>query len=133
MNSPDVDELLSTYIDGLASADEARRIESDPALLARADELRAAARVVAAPVTPARPADVDAAIASVLEQSATAPNVTALGTRARSRRRVVPFAAAAAVVALWPRPHVSLSGWIWHLASTGCRAVNGPGPSRHSS
>ena len=37
------------------------------------------------------------------------------------------------MVALWPRPHVSLSGWIWHLASTGCRAVSGPGPSRLSS
>lgn len=100
MNSPDLDEILSAYIDGLASGDETARIESDPVLLARADELRATARAVAQPVTPPEPAAVDAAIAKALGQSATAVNVTSLATHRQPRqRRVLVVAAAAAVVA----------------------------------
>lgn len=98
MNSPDTDELLSAYIDGLATPEDVARVESDPALLARAAELRSAAAAVGRPV-PVPPAD--AAVAAALRQSSTAANVTAIATRTQPRnRQVLGVAAAAAVVAI---------------------------------
>ena len=101
MNSPDIDELLSAYIDGLASPEDTARIEADPALLARASGLRRAAQAVAEPVTAPAPGVVDAAVNTALGQSATSPAVISLAARRkRPERRLLTIAAAAAVVAV---------------------------------
>lgn len=100
MTEPTSDELLSAYIDELADPDEVQLIEADPELMARADTLRGAARLVGTPVTQPDAAAVDAAVAAALEQSRTAANVTALAGRPRRQSRIMKIAAAAAVVAV---------------------------------
>ena len=47
------DELASAYLDGEASAAERARVESDPELRRRVDELRRASALVGRPVSPA--------------------------------------------------------------------------------
>lgn len=83
--SPADDELLSSYLDDEATPDEVARIESDPTLLARVEELRAARDLIATPVSPLAAAEIDALIESALEASATTPVVTGI-ERARRRR-----------------------------------------------
>ena len=70
------DELVSAYLDGEADADERARVEGDPALMARADELRRVRELVRAPVTEPAAADVDRAVAAALA-AATEPNSAA--------------------------------------------------------
>ncbi len=48
--SPSDDELVSSYLDSEATPDEVARVESDPGLLARAEEMRAAIELTATPV-----------------------------------------------------------------------------------
>lgn len=99
--SPADDELLSSYLDGEATPDEVVRIEADPTLLARGEELRAARDLIATPVDPLADAEIDALIESALEASATTPIVTGI-ERARRRRsdRVRTMVAVAAGVLL---------------------------------
>lgn len=47
---PNVDELVSAYLDGQAEPDEVVTVESSPELLARVEELRAVAGALGAPV-----------------------------------------------------------------------------------
>ena len=99
--SPADDELLSSYLDGEATPEGIARIESDPALSARVEELRAARDLIATPVTPLSPPDVDSLIGAALAASATSPVVTGIA-RARTRRsdRVRTMVAVAAGVLL---------------------------------
>ena len=99
--SPADDELLSSYLDGEATSEEVARIETDPTLLARVEELRAARDLVATPVTPLPSDEVDTMLAAALDASTTAPVVTGI-ERARRRRsdRVRTMVAVAAGVLL---------------------------------
>lgn len=97
-DDPDfLDELLSRYLDGDATDDEVARIEADPALLARADDLRAAIELVGQPL-PIPTGELDRIRAAALAQSATSTAVSDLDTRRaeklQNRNR---FLAAAAV------------------------------------
>ena len=53
MTPQERDELASAYLDGEATAEERAMVEADPALLARAEQLRHAAAEVAGPVAEA--------------------------------------------------------------------------------
>ena len=53
MTPQERDELASAYLDGEATAEERAMVEADPALLARAEQLRHAAAEVASPVAEA--------------------------------------------------------------------------------
>ena len=48
--SPSDDELVSSYLDGEATPEEVARVEADPGLLARAEEMGAAIELAATPV-----------------------------------------------------------------------------------
>jgi hypothetical protein len=91
--SPEQDELSSAYLDDEATPEERARVESDPALLARAEELRSVRDALAVPVTPPPAADRDARISAALRAS----GVVDLD-RARGRRRLRIASIAAAVV-----------------------------------
>lgn len=94
---PELDELVAAYLDGEATADERARVQGDPALLARAEQLRAVSRMVAEPVAVPDAALRDLHIAAALEASSTSPVVTALPSR-RNRPDVLRFASVAAAV-----------------------------------
>ena len=47
----EIDEIVSAYLDGEAAPDEQARVESDPALLTRVEQLRAQSLTVAAPAS----------------------------------------------------------------------------------
>ena len=95
------DELLSAHLDGATSADEATRIAADPAALERLAELRAARDLTATAVPPLPADDVDRLLATALDASPTAPEVTDLAaTRAGRGNRWRTVAAAAAAVVL---------------------------------
>jgi len=97
---PSLDEIVSAYVDGVATPDERARVESDPALVERAATFRRLHDAVAAP--PAR-ADDDlrtTLIARALAQSAE-PVATVHTLRRRRSRAIGPIAAAAAVIALF--------------------------------
>ena len=97
-DDPDfLDELLSRYLDGDATDDEVARVESDPALVARAGELRAGIELVGQPVT-VPTADLDRIRAAAIAQSSTTAAVTDLEhRRAEKLQRRNRFLAAAAV------------------------------------
>ncbi|MCC5951477.1 MAG: hypothetical protein JJU45_05215 [Acidimicrobiia bacterium] len=65
--TPDTDELLSAVLDGDASAEEEARVLTDPALVSRLGQLRAAAAAVAEPVT--WPADAGDPVATALART----------------------------------------------------------------
>lgn len=65
-HDPQLDELVSAYLDGEISADDAARVEGDPVLRQRRDELAAARDAVRADVPRLDPADRDALLARVL-------------------------------------------------------------------
>lgn len=89
------DELASAYLDGEVSADERARVEGDPALLARVDELRTARDALAAAPVEAPPAATrDAAIRAALGATVV---VDLARERARRRLRTLSVAAAALV------------------------------------
>jgi hypothetical protein len=100
----DAVELASAYLDGEATADERARVEGDPALLAEVDRLRRVHDAVAV-VSPASPAQRDAAIAAALSafdelrvDAPSPPNVVSIAGRRRARLMQVLTAAAAAAV-----------------------------------
>ena len=77
-DEPDsVDELISRYLDGEATDAEIARVESDPALAARAASMRAAIDAVAAPVE-IPTLDLDRIRAAAIAESATTEQVTDL-------------------------------------------------------
>jgi anti-sigma factor RsiW len=94
-----LDELLSAYLDGEASAEERARVEealaTDPAAAARHRRL-AAATAALAPTVTAPPDVVDAQIARAL-----AAAVVDLDAARRARRRPTVFAAAAAIAGVF--------------------------------
>lgn len=95
-NTDAFDELVSRYLDAEVTADEIVRVESDPALLARADEMRAAMAAVAAPVDIST-ADLDRIRAAAIAAGTTTPAVTDLVVaRARTLERRNRFLAVAA-------------------------------------
>ncbi len=86
--TPDApDELASAYLDGEATAAEVARVEGDPALLTRVEELARARAAVQAP-TPIHPVRREAAIAAALAVAAEPGGVLAAG----GDRAVVPLA-----------------------------------------
>lgn len=89
--SPSDDELLSSFIDGELTGDDATRLDgrlaAEPALRARLDDLRAAASLAATPVAPLDRATGDSLIAGALAASATSPAVTDLGAARATRQR----------------------------------------------
>jgi hypothetical protein len=94
---PELDELVTAYLDGEATAAERARVQGDPALLARAEQLRAVSRMVAEPVDGPDAVLRDAHIAAALAASSTSPVVTAMPAR-RNRPDLLRFASVAAVV-----------------------------------
>jgi hypothetical protein len=103
MSRPDPhpdDELVSAYLDGEVDDDERQRVESDPELRRRAEELGAAARAVAAPVAPLDEVTsrrlIDTAVAAASDPAPPAPDV--VGPPARRHRRPLAWAGAAAAV-----------------------------------
>ena len=96
-DDPDfLDELLTRYLDGEATDDEVARVEADPALLARARQLRAVVDLVASPIT-IPTADLDRIRAAALAQSATSSAVSDLDSRRaqklQNRNRILAAAA----------------------------------------
>lgn len=101
-DEPDsLDELLLRYLDGEATEAELARVESDPALRARAERVQAVVELIASPIT-IPTADLDRIRAAALAESATSAQVTDLGAAAvrRDQRRTRFLAAAAAFVML---------------------------------
>lgn len=95
------DELISAYLDGEASPDEADRIERDPQAQARATELAAVQAAVADPVPPLANAERDRlradAVAAAAPDAAVRPISAA---RQRRPRAFIPVAAAAGIAAV---------------------------------
>ena len=86
-DEPDsVDELISRYLDGEATEAEIVRVESDPALLGRAESMRAAIEAVAAPVD-IPVADLDRIRAAAVAASTTTEQVTDLAAAAAAKRQ----------------------------------------------
>ncbi|MEM7139437.1 MAG: hypothetical protein AAF548_00285 [Actinomycetota bacterium] len=99
------DELLSSFIDGELTGDDATRLrarlEGDAGLRTRLEQLRTAADLVATPVEALDAAPADSMIAAALAASGTSGAVTDLGAaRARRTRWLPRVAAVAAGVAL---------------------------------
>jgi hypothetical protein len=108
---PAHDELVSAHLDGEATADEAARVEGDPALRARLETFTAVRDAVRAPVPALGDAERDALLARVAA-AATAPSpVVSLESRRRPSRVI---AVAAAVIAI-----VFLGGALGMLARDG--------------
>ncbi|MEM9520588.1 MAG: hypothetical protein AAGA37_14815 [Actinomycetota bacterium] len=105
-DEPDsVDELISRYLDGEATDAEIARIESNPALRARAESMRAAIELVASPVAIPEAALDQIRAAVVAASPSTSEQVTDLEAaaaerRARAERRGRVMAVAAACVLL---------------------------------
>lgn len=101
-----LDELVSAVLDGEATDDEVARVEADPTLRARRDELGRVAAAVASPVTPASAADRDRAIAAALAVADGVPapsedaEVVDLRTARDRRRRTYQVAGSVAAVVL---------------------------------
>lgn len=101
---PNADELVSAYVDGEATADEAARVEADPELMRRVEAFRAVAALSGS--APPLPADYDAAreraIAAALAASSTSAKVTSLAPiqarRSRFAKPMVGVLSAAAVI-----------------------------------
>ena len=90
-----IDELLSAYLDGEATADEVARVEADATLRGRLAELRAAADVIGTPVAPRPATSIDAAITTSVQQHERVRPVVVLAQR---RRLVAALSIAAAVL-----------------------------------
>lgn len=101
--TPD-DELVSAYLDGEVDVGERARVEGDPALLARSEELAAVRAALSAPVEAPPPGEVDRAIAAAVAAAAVAAPTgrDELARRREERRRSVPawLSVAAVVLAL---------------------------------
>ncbi len=99
--TPSDDELVSSYLDHEATPAEVARVEGDPRLMARVEEMRAAISLVATP-PPLPQADLDrirATAVAAFSPTVTAPVVDMAAARAnRLERRNRILAVAAAVV-----------------------------------
>ena len=84
--SPSDDELVSSYLDGEASPEEVARVEADPGLLARVEEMRAAIELTATPV-PIPDLDLARIRATAVAASDTSPAVRDLQAAGADRRR----------------------------------------------
>jgi hypothetical protein len=98
------DELVSAVLDGEATAEEAARVGSDPALTARLEELRSLAERVGTPrmlVSSARDEHIARAVAEADNwgSSPVAPPID-LGEARRRRRRTTTIVSIAAVIGL---------------------------------
>ena len=97
---PILDEIVSAYVDGVATPDERARVESDPALVERAATFRRLHDALAAPPEPAGDEVRNALIARALTATAT-PGATVHTLRSRRSATLGPIAAAAAVIAMF--------------------------------
>ena len=97
---PSLDEIVSAYVDGMATPDERARVESDPALVERADTFR---RLHDALATTPEPAGDDLRSTLIARALAdTAPTVATVHTlRSRRSTTLGPILAAAAVIAMF--------------------------------
>lgn len=104
-----LDELASAHLDGLTSAEEARQVTTDPALLARVERLRQVREAVRTPDVPVDAARREVAIAAALAAAPgtelTAPvapvgDVAVARARRSARRRWLPLVGIAAAVGL---------------------------------
>ncbi len=75
------DELVAAYLDGEATAEERAQVEADPQLLERVQTFRRVAEMVETPVTPPPLELRRRHIATALDASTTAENVTAMASR----------------------------------------------------
>ena len=97
---PSLDEIVSAYVDGVATPDECARVESDPVLVERAAAFR---RVQASLATPSAPADDElrrTLIARALAET-TVARATVHPIRSRRSATLGPIVAAAAVIAMF--------------------------------
>src|SRR5687767_10598959 len=94
----DPDELASAYLDGEVTPREAALVESDPALRQRVEELRQAAAAMAGPTPP--PVGSEDRLVERAMIVGTAPQVTSLESRDRSRRWVLAGLSAAAAIGI---------------------------------
>jgi len=108
-HTPTTDELASADLDGEVTPDEHARVESDPLLRARREELRSASAALTTPVPPLDPSVLDEVVRRAMDEAdvadAGAAALTTTGPvrslpERRARRGPPPFLVAAAVVAL---------------------------------
>jgi hypothetical protein len=92
--SPERDELASAYLDDEASAAERARVDADPGLLARVEELRSVHNALADPVVPPSTAE----RATAVEAALSVANVTDMARTQQRRLRIVSIAAAIVLV-----------------------------------
>lgn len=136
------DDVLSAWLDGEATADEAAAVEAgmadDPAVAARVEQLRAVAAAVATPVVPAPAGARERAVAAALAAAGAvatdradgaAPGPPADLAARRRRRSTIVLSAAAAVVAVLLAVPVVRS---WTGDDTGDREVAGPAASQEA-
>lgn len=110
MTQQELDELVSAYLDGEATAEEAALVSGDASLQARVEELRAVKALVAAPVDPPSEEVRDQMVAQALAQHT--PVVSLEKARTRWRRpgpRTTRTLLAAAVIGVVAISVVSLS------------------------
>lgn len=95
----EIDELASAYLDDAVTVEERARVDADPALRARVDDLRRVRDALAAPVVepPAAPTR-DSAIASAIAISRVVDLGAERAQRARRRLRIASIAAAAVLL-----------------------------------
>ncbi|MDQ1423619.1 MAG: hypothetical protein QOD72_1117 [Acidimicrobiaceae bacterium] len=94
-SSPDHDELVSAYLDDEATTEERARVQSDPALLARVEALRAVHDALASPAEGPTTAERDTTIRAALGAATVVPITAARGRRGL---RIASIAAAVALV-----------------------------------
>jgi len=99
MNDFEIDELASAYLDDAVTDEERARVDADPALRSRVDELRRVRDALrASAVEPASADARDSAIASALAVSPVVDLQAERAERARRRVRVASIAAAVILV-----------------------------------
>jgi hypothetical protein len=97
---PTLDEIVSAYVDDVATPDERARVESDPALVERATTFRRLRDALATPPEPAGIEDRNTLIARALAGTA-ASGATVHTLRSRRSATLGPIVAAAAVIAMF--------------------------------
>ncbi|MEO5838164.1 MAG: hypothetical protein ABIQ73_20510 [Acidimicrobiales bacterium] len=97
---PSLDEIVSAYVDGVATPHERARVEGDPALVERAATFRRVQDALATPTAAASDELRNTLIARALADAA-APTATVLPMRNRRATTLGPIVAAAAVIAMF--------------------------------
>lgn len=82
----ELDELVSSYIDGEATPEEVARVNANPELLARVATFENTREWLASPVTPLPDAEVEQLISGALDVSDTSKRVTDLAAAKGSRK-----------------------------------------------